>query len=303
MTDRRSRRFPSEPKRWVSSHQTDLLYEDFSNRVVPYRSDPKAYELSTVGAHDYQVNESLTVGNHWHGLDGFLRAVACRLLTNQEVWLEVTFDNDDRNGAPFAVFEVDNVTRTKTGDLIQKLPGRDELPNSFQGRHEWVPEIELDAGRMIHVLLPDAYSSKLLMRVVDDLAEIDPNITPAWVTEQWSGQRRDAPPFDLSEAYRTERLRIAQAARSIGWTARGGLRQFHPPDGRVLLPLARAQISPLSVFNARMRRRGAAPDPGARERGMRFHSVSNSSRGPHSTPSPKIDAAIRGRPSPPLRSE
>ena len=200
--------------------QTDLLYEDFSDLVVPYRQDPEAYELSTVGAHYYQVNESLTVSNHWHGLDGFLRAVACGLLTNHGVWLEVTFENENRDDAPFAVFEVHNVSRTETGDLIQKLPRREELPNSFLAGDEWEPEVELDASRMIHAVLPETYSSQLLMQVVRDLAEIEPNVTPTWIEEQWSGQRQDAPPFDVQEAIRTERLRITQAALPIGWTAR-----------------------------------------------------------------------------------
>lgn len=220
MTNRRSRWFPSEPKKWVSSHQTDLLYQDFVNRIVPYRHDPKAYELSTVGAHYYQVNKSLRVGNHWHGLDGFLRAVASKLLASHEVWLEVNFENENRDRAPFAISEVLNVSRTETGDLIQKLPNRDELPNWFRGGEEWESEVELDGDRMIHVLLPEAYSSQLLMQVVWDLAEIDPNVTPAWVMEQLADQNQDASPFDFSEAYRTERLRIAQAARPIGWTAR-----------------------------------------------------------------------------------
>ena len=74
---------------WVSSAQTQLLHEDFSNLVVPYRHEPEAYELSTEGIPYYQVTESLALGEHRRGLDDFVRTVTDGLLLNHEVWLEV----------------------------------------------------------------------------------------------------------------------------------------------------------------------------------------------------------------------
>ena len=37
-SDRRSRSFDAVPTKWTSSEQTDLLYQDFHNQVVPYRN-------------------------------------------------------------------------------------------------------------------------------------------------------------------------------------------------------------------------------------------------------------------------
>ena len=75
---------------------------------------------------------------------------------------------------------------------------------------------------MVHTCLPDKYPSRLIGKIVEDLAEIDLNynMMPTWVMEQMTGQRRNAPAFDSGEATRTQRLRIAQATLPIGWTAR-----------------------------------------------------------------------------------
>lgn len=220
MTSRRSRSFPYEPKLWAWSDQTHLLHEDFSNLIVPYGRDPAAYELSTEGIPYYQVGESLTLGERAQHVDGFVRAAASGLLVNHNVWLEVVFDDGAQSRAPFAVFEVDGVRREKTGDLVQELPRRQELPDWFQPGDQWEAEIQLDADRMVHVSLPDAYPSQLLVQVVRDLAEVGSPLPPSWVIEGFTGQRRDAPPYNASEAVRTEHLRIAQAALPIGWTAR-----------------------------------------------------------------------------------
>ena len=224
MTDRRSRWFPSdaEPKTWPSSTETHLLFQDFHNHIVPYRHGPDAYGLSTEGIPAQQVEAALNLGDYAWELDGFLRAVTSRLLTHHEVWLEVTFEDGNGDRTPFQVWEVDGVRQTKEGNLIQELPSLDELADWSwdRGDDEWEEEIELDADRMVQVLPPDAYPSHVLMQVVHDLAEVDTNMIPARVIEQLTGQHQDAPAFNASEAYRTERLRILQAALPIGWTAR-----------------------------------------------------------------------------------
>ncbi len=224
-----SHRVFSQPKCWIPSAQTDLLYQDFSNRVVPYRHDPKAYALSAEGVSPRQIEECLTLGRHGWKLDGFLRRVASSLLTRHEVWLEVAFGDVGRDGAPFAVFEVDGVSRASAGHLVQAPPNRDELPDSVRWDGSWEKEIELDAARMVHVSLPAAYASETLFQVVHDLAEIDSSLLPPWAMAQMAGQRPDAPRFDVKEADRTERLRIAQAALPIGWTAR---ETFFAPNTR-----------------------------------------------------------------------
>ena len=218
MTDRRSRWFPSSPKMWTDSSQTHFLYQDFDTRVVPYRRDPEAYVLSTEGVPRYEVERALSLREAFE-LDGFLRAVATRLLTTHEVWLEVSFDDASREQTPFAVTEVDGIRRTAEGGLVQQLPSSDELPEWYRDKGEWGTVLELDADRMVHVGLPDAYPSEVLAQVITDLAEIEFDPTPPWVIEQWTGSQSDAPPYDAGEASRTHQLRLAQAALPIGWTA------------------------------------------------------------------------------------
>ena len=224
MTDRRSRWFPSgsELETWVSSRETDFLYEDFHDQIIPYRDNPEAYELSATGVPAHQVIAALSLGDRAWQLDDFLRAVASRLLTHHEVWLEVTFDEGNDNCTPFQVYEVDGVKRTREGNLIQQLPSLDELPDWDPGDDEWKPEVELDADRMVYVPLPDAYPSQTLKQVVGDLADVSPDVMPDWAMNQW-----DDPPFDIGEFARTQRLRILQAALPIGWTARENLRYPH----------------------------------------------------------------------------
>ena len=219
MTDRRSRWFPSNRAKWVDSAQTHLLYQDFDSRVIPYRHAPEAYVLSTEGAPSYEVDRALSLRDASE-IDGFLRAVASRLLTSHEVWLEVSFDDERREQTPFAVTEVDGVRRTGEGGLVQQLPGSDELPEWYRDKGEWGVVLELDADRMVHVGLPDAYPSEVLTQVITDLAEIEFSLAPPWVMDQWTGSKREAPPYDADEASRTQQLRLAQAALPIGWTAR-----------------------------------------------------------------------------------
>lgn len=219
MTDRRSRWFPSSPKMWIDSPQTHFLYEDFDKRVVPYRHDPEAYVLSTEGIPRQEVARALSLRDAFE-IRGFLEAVATRLLTSHEVWLEVSFEDESHDQTPFAVTEVDGVSRNAGGGLIQQLPSSDELPEWYRGNGEWGTVLELDAERMVHVDLPDPYSSEVLAQVVADLAEIGFSPTPPWVIEQWTGSQGDVPPYDDGTASRTHQLRLAQAALPIGWTGR-----------------------------------------------------------------------------------
>ncbi len=219
MTDRQSRWFPSSPARWIDSGQTHLLYQDFDARVIPYRHDPEAYKLSTEGALDYEVDGALSLRDA-RGVDGFLRAVAARLLTNHEAWLEVSFEDERGEPTPFTVTEVDGARRTESGGVVQKLPSRHELPEWYRDKGEWGGVIDLDPDRMVHARLPDEYPSEVLTRVTTDLAAIEFELTPPWVMDHWAGSKREAPPYEADEALRTHQLRVAQAALPIGWTAR-----------------------------------------------------------------------------------
>ncbi len=230
MTDRRSRWFPSRSSPWPDSLETRLLYQDFHTGLVPYRHDPEPYSVTADGVSPWVVEDSLTLGEHGHRLDGFVSSVACRLLTHHEVWLEVAFDAEPsgrsaRRDTAFRVFEVDGVGRGMGGaSLVQQLPTLEDLPQPVWGEYEqpgdWGKQILLDRDRMVQVSLPAVYPSDLLSRVVSDLSTLDPNVTPRWVTDSWVGQNPGAPRFDLTEVIRTHKLRVAQAALPIGWTGR-----------------------------------------------------------------------------------
>ena len=225
MTGRRSRWFPYQPVMWNWSTETHLLLDDFNNRVVPYQNDRDTYKLSTQGIPSRQVLAALELWEDGgrHGADNFVHAVASSLLTDHEAWLEVTFDKDDQNRSPFGVFEAPGVKRTATGSLIQETPKLDERNYRHEAEADGnLQKVELDGELMVSASLPNDYPSPLLMKVSRELAEVDStsNSIPTWVMEQISLQRQDAPPFDANEVTRTKRLRIAQAALPIGWTAR-----------------------------------------------------------------------------------
>ena len=223
MTGQTSRWFPNEPKMWLHSSQTYLLLQDFNLHVLPHRDDGDVYKLSTQGVSSSLVNKSLSLWDRGHGSDSFVSAVASTLLTEHEAWLEVILNPDRRDGLPFRAMLVPGAKRTSTGRLIQKAPVLESPKYPYQGQpRRRFEEIELDGERMIHVLLPDKYPSRLLKKIVEDLVEVDlnENLMPSWVKEQMVGQRKNAPAFQPSEAARTERLRILQATLPIGWTAR-----------------------------------------------------------------------------------
>ena len=223
MTGRTSRWFPHEPKMWIGPRETYLLLQDFNLGIVPYRNNGHAYGLSVEGMPGDLVEEALSLWNHGRGADSFVSSVASTLLTEQEVWLEMVFTPDGPNGVPFKPLIVYGVRRTAAGKLIQEVPAWDELDQQTQGETAPQPRvIELEDERMIGVSLPEKYPRQLLTKVADDLAETemyDPLMEP-WVMEGMTGQRSDAPAIDVNEANRTKRLRIAQAALPIGWTAR-----------------------------------------------------------------------------------
>lgn len=218
MTTGRTRQLHSDTPKWVSSHQTNMLHEDFHNSVVPYRQDAEGYRLSAKGIAAHLIDGALTIGNYSWRLEGFIRAVATRLLTHHEVWLEVRFNKDIRGHAPFAVMEIDGIKRPEIGRLIQEQQSIGNPSNWAQGKSN--RDRHFEAEEIVHVTLPETYPSQLLTQVVCDLAEVGVPVPPAWVMDNMYSQRGDVPHYDVGQAMRTERLRIAQAALPIGWTAR-----------------------------------------------------------------------------------
>ncbi len=178
-----------------------------------------AYELSAQGISGSQIKKALSLWDNGRGTDSFVSSVATTLLTEHEAWLEVVFTPDDRDGLPFRPVLVHGVRKTTNGNLIQEIPTA-ESPGSPNYPH--LETVELDDKCMVHVYLPEKYPSGLLKRLVEDLVEVDvnDNLMPQWAMEKMTGQRRNTPAFDFSEATRTQRLRILQATLPIGWAAR-----------------------------------------------------------------------------------
>ena len=223
MTSRTSRWFPYEPEMWHDNFQTGMLLDDFNLHIVPYRGNGDAYELSVEETPSRQVTNALSLWGNETGADSFIRAVASTLLTEHEVWLEMVFQTDDRDGLPFRPILVHGVRRMATGKLMQIVPAMDAPHYHSHGNTTQEPQtIELDSERMINVALPEKYPSQLLNKLVDDLTETDLHnpLKAQWIMEGMTGQRRDTPAFDVSEAVRTHKLCTAQAALPIGWTAR-----------------------------------------------------------------------------------
>ena len=221
MNGRRSHPFPPVSHVWIRSRETRFLLEDFDNRVVPSRHKPVPYDLAVQGIPSHEIDEALTLSDQSHGLEGFIQTVATRLLSHHEIWLEIALVNQGNQRAPFRVFEVGNVKRSKTGTLMQEPPNPEELPPWYTVGDDPLLPIELDSQAMVHTTLPDAYPSRLLRRVIRDLSGVNADIAPDWVMEQWVSQGTSTIPFDVSEVSRTEKLRIAQAALPIGWPGRG----------------------------------------------------------------------------------
>ena len=278
MTSRISRWFPSEPKMWVMSPETHLLLEDFNNSIVPYRSGGDAYQLLTDRIESSRVQDALELWGHRDGPDGFVSAVASSLLTDHEVWIEVIFDEDDRNPLPFTLLQAPGVTRTANGKLIQERPKLNEETHEYRDiADSEMEQVELDTQRMVNASLPDRYPSQMLAKMVVELIEADAiyDLTPSWAMEKLVGQRPNAASFDPTEANRTNRLRIVQVTLPIGWTAREIYYGKQPIFGRLLLLLERTSIPPFPFVNARKRRGSIASGIDHRRSELRLQSISN----------------------------
>ena len=232
MSDRRSRWFPQGDATVAMSYYRHMLDEDVRDQVVPYSSTRDAYVLTTEGAHRRDVADALRLGPDISGLEGFVREIASNLLVGKEMWLEVWFKDDETTPAGFGVSVAWGVTRKRDGRLVQTLPSASDVPDWLVDDGEWGNAVTLDDSRMVRVQPPTAYPSHIVQRVTDDLAEVRSDLMPDWVAATMRGDRTDTPYFDVAEVGRTERLRVGQITRPIGWSAREWI--FAGPSSRTM---------------------------------------------------------------------
>lgn len=220
MGERRSRWLPGSTDTPAMSFYGHMLEDDVHGQVVPHRTSRDTYVLTADGIQSREVERALSLDGHGSGADDVIRHIASRLLTQNEMWLEVWFTGDADLSSKFGVCQAHGVVRRHDGRLVQTLPAASDLPDWVTDDGKWGSDVELDDTRMIRVLPPAAYPAAVLRGVVRDLAEIRVPVMPNWALAQIDGSRRDAPVFDVAEANRTERLAVAQITRPIGWSAR-----------------------------------------------------------------------------------
>ena len=200
-----------------------LLEEDFALKVVPHLRSGHAYLIRVEGVASQVVHSSLSIDPNERDLEGFIRRVACLLLVDSEVWLEVAFCSKQGSATQFQVYVVGGVHQEPDGRITQDLPHRDELPDWYPEDEAWGQRVELEPELMVHISLPEEYPRGLVAAVISELDTISISPTPDWALRQVIGQYLGAPRFDHSEARRIERLRILEVTSPIGWTAREDL--------------------------------------------------------------------------------
>ena len=214
---------PFEESGWVHSLHVHMLLEDFGNTVVPYRRRGEAYRLTVNGLPKDTVDDALELFRSGEGVENFVRTVASALLKEHTAWLEIFFNDPDSEGLPFRVFPATGVRQTQEGNWIRN-------PGIMEGPAFWAispsdrnnDPIAVNPERLIRVQLPDKYPGEVLTKVIQGLVETDSisNQTRQREIQLLSERTSNSTLMDPSESYRTERLRVAQAALPIGWTAR-----------------------------------------------------------------------------------
>lgn len=228
MLDRISHPSISDVQSVYYAEQNHMLRQDFRNSIIPYRRNRRAYVLSASGVSRH-VAESLlvpkgVVPDYADTTDDFIEAVADTLLLSHEVWLEVAFDSEENSATPFQVFSVNDVIRTREGDLIQESSPPNPASGECQCRDSNDGGVVLPSDRMVNATLPGVYPSEVIGRVIQDLAgHNDLEVYQAGYARMTG--RRDVPwNFDVREASRIKRRRLLQDTLLIGWTAREDFR-------------------------------------------------------------------------------
>ena len=220
MTRRCSVSIPKLATNWHDSFHTHMLLQDFNSRVTSSFADPRAYELNSACRPSYEIERGLTLDHRHAGVSDFITGVATRLLTDQEVWIEVFIDDRHAADSPFQLAEVNGVKRIKAGTLVQEIPERTHLPEWFDVEYEDNQRVELDPSRMIQVVMPESYPSKAIQRVVRELSEVGTSLVPDWFLEQLREHKASTTQFDAKETSRTSRTIALRAAMPIGWATR-----------------------------------------------------------------------------------
>ena len=176
----------------LQSRHVSMLYEDFTNSVIPYRSPRDAYRLSADGSVTPRL---LTIHllREGRGVEDFIRGVSSYLLRNFEASIEVAIDPLEGNNQSIRVRLVDSISPQPTGS---------------------------DSARVMPVSLPAKYPRSVLEPVLVELAESSRSIAPEWAMHRIAGQRTDTPRYDFQVASQIERRRVLQVALPIGWDAR-----------------------------------------------------------------------------------
>ena len=220
MTKHLSRPIPSEPIVSPLAREISMLRDDFNDRIVPYRQNRRAYNISVTGKRPDQVNRSLALNRHNSGIENFIRTITSTLLLHQDVWIEIVPNSNRESDILFSLFIVAGINRDSSGTLIQELPPHSTLPEGYPEDESWGQSVILDETRMVHISLPISYPGQVLKQVLIDLTEVNSALEPEWAFQQMIGQLSNAPRYDISEADRIKRLRILQVSSPIGWNAR-----------------------------------------------------------------------------------
>ena len=232
MTSTHSRRILAKTVSWVDSLDSGMLFEDFTNLAVPYLINNQAYSLTSKGIDPYEIERALSFDFDGSGVDGFIRGVATRLLTNRELWLEVIVGTEANpreaiDEGNFYVWEVVGAKKTEDGRIFQQPLDKGSQPDWFEAESNWTDPLVLNPDRIVHVSLPNRYSRRTLNRVIDELAEIPSTSTPDWTMGKITGTNPSAPDVDVTEIRRISALRVLQITQPIGWPARQRLLAPH----------------------------------------------------------------------------
>ena len=176
----------------LQSRHVSMLYEDFTNSVIPYRSLRNAYRLSADGSVTPRL---LTIRplQEGRGVEDFIRVVSSYLLRDFEASVQVAVSPLEGNNQSIRVSFVDGISPQSSGS---------------------------DSARVIPVSLPAKYPRSVLEAVLVELAESSKSFAPEWAMHRIAGQRTDTPRYDFEVASQIERRRVLQVALPIGWDAR-----------------------------------------------------------------------------------
>lgn len=204
----------------VPSAVAYMLEDDVSKGVVPYGRQGHVYTVAGASRVDSGYLDALRLNDGYGDVDAFVRTVGVWLFDEHELWFEVFEEVESGKEVPFAIAPVNNVVFDRNGRIFQQLPPLESLPEWVQPDDRWGQRIELDRDRLVRVSLPENHPEKRVSGIKRDLADIPLLTRPDWFMEQVSGQSTDGPAFDFSEAARTDRLAVLQAALPIGWSGR-----------------------------------------------------------------------------------